>query len=80
LNNSDKYSALHIEDDGEVDNSDDEIQVIENSSWRKSKHSSHHIPKANRPVNHKILHLTDTVIKITKSTTQHQHNNERLPS
>ena len=47
LNNSNKYSALHIEDDGEVNNN--EIQVIENSSGRKSKHSSHHIPKAKSP-------------------------------
>ena len=49
LINSNKYSTLHIEDDGEMDNSDDEIQVIENSSGRKSKHSSHHIPIAKSP-------------------------------
>jgi hypothetical protein len=49
LINSNKNLALHIEDDGEVDNSDDEIQVIENSSGRKSKHSSHYIPKAKSP-------------------------------
>ncbi len=37
MSNSNRYSALCVEDEGEVDHSGDEIQVIENSTGNKAK-------------------------------------------